>query len=114
MKCELISIGDELLIGQTINTNASWIGQQINQLGVDVIGISSHAAAHMTLVTDFMKLLESNNKDYIVVCGGVIPRKDITKLKDLGVSEIFGPGTNIIEASYKVLNLIKYGKKSNI
>jgi len=87
---------------------------QANKLEVDVIGISSHAAAHMTLVTDFMKLLESNNKDYIVVCGGVIPRKDITRLKDLGVSEIFGPGTNIIEASYKVLNLIKYGKKSNI
>ena len=37
MKCELISIGDELLIGQTINTNASWIGEKINQLGVDVV-----------------------------------------------------------------------------
>ena len=87
---------------------------QANKLEVDVIGISSHAAAHMTLVTGFMKLLESNIRKYIVVCGGVIPRKDIIKLKNLGVSEIFGPGTNIIEASYKVLNLIKYGKKSNI
>ena len=37
IKCEIISIGDELLIGQTINTNASWIGQEINQLGIDVI-----------------------------------------------------------------------------
>ena len=41
-------------------------------------------------------------------------KKDINKLKNLGVAEIFGPGTNIINASYKILNLIKYGKKSNI
>ena len=46
--------------------------------------------------------------------GGVIPQKDYSKLKKEGVAEIFGPGTNIIEASYKVINLIKYGKQSNI
>ena len=58
--------------------------------------------------------LKFNKNNYIVICGGVIPKKDINKLKNLGVSEIFGPGTNIINACYKILNLIKYGKKSNI
>ena len=80
----------------------------------DVVGISSHAAAHMTLVTDFMNIAKNNKKNFLVICGGVIPKKDINKLKNLGVAEIFGPGTNIINASYKILNLIKYGKKSNI
>ena len=80
----------------------------------DIVGISSHAAAHMTLVRDFMKLSKINKKNFLVICGGVIPKKDINKLKDLGVAEIFGPGTNIINACYKILNLIKYGKKSNI
>ena len=88
--------------------------EEADKMKPDVVGISSHAAAHMTLVTDFMNLLKFNKNNYIVICGGVIPKKDINKLKNLGVSEIFGPGTNIINACYKILNLIKYGKKSNI
>ena len=87
---------------------------EANKVNPDVVGISSHAAAHMTLVTEFMSLLKNNKNNFLVICGGVIPKKDINKLKNLGVSEIFGPGTNILEACYKVLNLIKYGKKSNI
>ncbi|MAI02870.1 MAG: methylmalonyl-CoA mutase [Rickettsiales bacterium] len=88
--------------------------QESNKGIVDVIGISSHAAAHMTLVTEFMQLLRSNEKKFIIVCGGVIPKKDIKKLKNIGVSEVFGPGTNILDASNKVLSLIKYGGKSNL
>ena len=88
--------------------------EEADKIKPDVVGISSHAAAHMTLVTDFMNLSKFNKNNYIVICGGVIPKKDINKLKNLGVSEIFGPGTNIINACYKILNLIKYGKKSNI
>ena len=88
--------------------------EEADRIKPDVVGISSHAAAHMTLVTDFMNLLKVNKNNYTVICGGVIPKKDINKLKNLGVSEIFGPGTNIINACYKILNLIKYGKKSNI
>ncbi len=80
----------------------------------DVIGISSHAAAHMTLVPEFITLMKENNKRFLIICGGVIPKKDYAQLKKEGVAEIFGPGTNIIDASYKILNLIKYGDKSNI
>ncbi len=88
--------------------------EEANNIKPDVVGISSHAAAHMTLVTDFMNLSKVNKNNYIVICGGVIPKKDINKLKNLGIAEIFGPGTNLINACYKILNLIKYGNKSNI
>ena len=87
---------------------------EADRIKPDVVGISSHAAAHMTLVTEFMKLSKVNKKNFLVICGGVIPKKDFNKLKNLGVAEIFGPGTNIINACYKILNLIKYGKRSNI
>ena len=88
--------------------------KEANVIKPDIIGISSHAAAHLTLVSEFMSLLKQNNNQFLVICGGVIPKKDIKKLKNFGVSEIFGPGTNVINACYKILNLIKYGKKSNI
>ncbi len=87
---------------------------QANLIDADIVGISSHAAAHMTLVKEFMDLLKNNHKKFMVICGGVIPKKDVKKLKNLGVEEVFGPGTNILDASYKIINLIKYRKKSNL
>ena len=85
-----------------------------NKVNPDVVGISSHAGGHLALVKEFMGLLENNKNKYQVICGGVIPKKDYKKLYKLGVSEVFGPGTNILDASYKLINIIKYGKKSNI
>ena len=78
MKCEIISIGDELLIGQTINTNASWIGQEINQLGIDVI----HGAVISDEKNAIIKALEEAGKrsDIVIITGGLGPTKDdITK-----------------------------------
>ncbi|MBF96696.1 MAG: Methylmalonyl-CoA mutase [Alphaproteobacteria bacterium MarineAlpha9_Bin4] len=80
----------------------------------DVIGISSHAGGHLTLVPQFMDLLKKENENFVVVCGGVIPKEDYNLLKQKGVSQVFGPGTNLLDAIYNILNLIKYGKKSNI
>ena len=80
----------------------------------DVVGISSHAAGHLTLVPKFMDLVNQNNEKFLVICGGVIPKEDYNLLRKKGVSEVFGPGTNLIDAIYKVLNMVKYGKKSNI
>ena len=80
----------------------------------DVIGISSHAAGHLTLVPQFMDLLKKSNEDFIVICGGVIPKEDYGLLKEKGVLDVFGPGTNLLDAIYKIFNLIKYGKQSNI
>ena len=80
----------------------------------DVIGISSHAAGHLTLVPQFMELANASNENFLVICGGVIPKEDYPILKEKGVTEIFGPGTNLLDAIYRVFNLVKYGKKSNI
>ncbi len=87
---------------------------QAKKSKADVIGISSHAAGHLTLVPKFMDLMDKENEKFSVICGGVIPKEDYKFLKDKGVSEIFGPGTNLLDAIYKVFNMIKYGKKSNI
>ena len=94
--------------------NPSELLKIANKSEPDIIGISSHAAGHLTLVKELMEILKENKKKFLVICGGVIPKKDYDKLKRMGVSQIFGPGTNILDASYKILNLIKYRHKSNL
>ena len=73
-------------------------------LGVDVIGVSSLAAGHRTLVPELIeRLRELKRDDIIVICGGVIPEQDYGFLRDAGVAGIFGPGSNVIEAANSVL-----------
>ena len=69
-----------------------------------VIGVSSLAAGHKTLIPDLIKELKKRKADDILVfCGGVIPKKDYQFLYDAGVSEIFGPGSSVIDAAHKVI-----------
>tara|TARA_A200000113_G_scaffold15107_1_gene13596 strand:- start:1836 stop:3083 length:1248 start_codon:yes stop_codon:yes gene_type:complete len=78
MKCEVISIGDELLIGQTINTNASWIGEQLNNFGFTI----AHGAIISDNKNDIILALNnaSNRSDIIIITGGLGPTNDdITK-----------------------------------
>jgi methylmalonyl-CoA mutase, C-terminal domain len=64
------------------------------QEDADAIGISILSGAHMTLVPRIIELLEENEaEDILVFVGGTIPREDIAKLKELGVGEVFTPGT---------------------
>jgi methylmalonyl-CoA mutase C-terminal domain/subunit len=64
------------------------------QEDADAIGISILSGAHMTLIPRIIELLEENEaEDILVFCGGTIPKDDIQRLKDLGVGEIFTPGT---------------------
>ncbi len=75
---------------------------------VHVIGVSSQAAAHKTLVPALVKSLgEQGAEDVIVVVGGVIPPQDYEFLRAAGVAAIFGPGTNIPVAAGEILKLIK-------
>jgi methylmalonyl-CoA mutase len=75
---------------------------------VHVIGVSSQAAGHKTLVPELIDALKKNKaEDILVVVGGVIPVQDYPFLKKAGVSAIFGPGTNIPEAAREVLKLIR-------
>jgi len=64
------------------------------QEDVDMIGLSSLAGAHMYLFPRVVELLQENNADDIVVCGGgIFPEDDIPKLKKAGIKELFTPGT---------------------
>jgi methylmalonyl-CoA mutase len=81
--------------------------QQAIENDVHVIGVSSQAAGHKTLVPQLIKSLAAQGaEDILVICGGVIPPKDYDDLKACGVSAIFGPGTNIPEAAASVLALV--------
>ena len=75
---------------------------------VHVVGVSSQAAGHRTLVPQLIKELHNAGADdVLVVCGGVIPPGDHDLLRDAGVAAIFGPGTNIPEAAAEVLDLLR-------
>jgi methylmalonyl-CoA mutase len=80
---------------------------------VNVIGISSLAAGHKILVPELTQALKAKKRsDIIVVCGGVIPRGDYDFLKSAGVADIFGPGTNVLDAMRAILDLLE-GKLGN-
>jgi methylmalonyl-CoA mutase len=75
---------------------------------VHVIGISSLAAGHKTLVPTLAQELKKQGAgDILIICGGVIPQQDYEFLKKAGASAIFGPGTNIPAAASDILELIR-------
>jgi methylmalonyl-CoA mutase len=85
----------------------------VAELKVDAVGVSSLAAGHKTLVPELIAELRAQNLgDVTVIVGGVIPPEDYGFLRDAGVAEIFGPGTNVLEAAFSVLNQIE-GKLTN-
>ncbi|GES81358.1 methylmalonyl-CoA mutase, mitochondrial [Rhizophagus clarus] len=80
------------------------VARQAIDNDVHVIGVSSQAAGHKTLIPALIgELKRLGASDKIVVVGGVIPHKDYQFLKDAGVSAIFGPGTKIPEAAKEVV-----------
>ena len=75
---------------------------------VHVIGVSSQAAGHKTLVPELLaQLRKQGADDILVVVGGVIPAQDYDELRDAGVAAIFGPGTNIPSAAAEILALLE-------
>jgi methylmalonyl-CoA mutase len=97
-------IGFDVDIGPLFQT-PSEVAQQAIENDVHLVGISSLAAAHKTLVPQLIKQLEElGREDIMVVCGGVIPQKDYQYLYDLGVVGIYGPGTIISTAAIDILN----------
>ncbi|MCB1476058.1 MAG: cobalamin-dependent protein, partial [Rhodobiaceae bacterium] len=67
---------------------------------VHIVGVSSLAAGHLTLVPELKAALEAQGRgDIMIVVGGVIPPQDFQALKDAGASAIFPPGTVIAEAA---------------
>ncbi len=78
MKTEIISIGDEILIGQTVNTNATWMGQELAKIGIKNNRTTTISDSYDD-ITESLKLAESRS-DLILITGGLGPTKDdITK-----------------------------------
>jgi methylmalonyl-CoA mutase len=100
-------LGFDVDIGPLFQTPEE-VAKDAIEADVHVVGISSQAAGHKTLVPLLIKALkEQKADDILVVVGGVIPAQDYEFLKKAGVAAIFGPGTNIPDAARDVLNLIR-------
>ncbi len=99
-------IGFDVDVGPLFQTPAE-VARDAVENDVHVVGVSSQAAGHKTLVPQLLDELRSAGAgDVLVVCGGVIPPADHAFLADVGVAAVFGPGTNIPEAAAKVIELI--------
>jgi nicotinamide-nucleotide amidase len=78
MRAEIISIGDELLIGQTVNTNAAWMGQECSKMGIRIVQVTTISDDKEQILVAFN--LAFKRADLILVTGGLGPTKDdITK-----------------------------------
>jgi methylmalonyl-CoA mutase len=100
-------LGFDVDIGPLFQTPDE-VAKDAVEADVHVVGISSQAAGHKTLVPQLLDALKKQKADDIlVVVGGVIPAQDYEFLEKAGVAAIFGPGTNIPDAAKKVLGLIR-------
>ena len=100
-------IGFDVDVGPLFQTPAEGARQAIEN-DVHVIGVSSQAAGHKTLVPALIGELKAKGaEDILVVCGGVIPPQDYDFLLEAGVSAIYGPGTNIPSAAHEILGKIR-------
>ena len=99
-------VGFDIDLSPMFSTPAE-VAKQAVENDVHVVGVSSQAAGHKTLVPELIAALkEEGADDIIVVAGGVIPKQDYAFLEDLGVKGIFGPGTKIPLAARDVLTAI--------
>ncbi len=99
-------LGFEIVPGPLFQTPAEAAALALEK-DVDIVGASSLAAGHKTLIPELIGYLrEAGRADIKVIAGGVIPAQDYQALRDAGVQAIFGPGTNLIAAAEEVLKLL--------
>ena len=104
-------IGFDVDIGPLFQTPAEAARQAVEN-DVHMLGVSSLAAGHKTLVPQVIEELKKlGREDIMVIVGGVIPAQDYQFLYDAGVVAIFGPGTVISEAGVKMLELLIEARK---
>ena len=100
-------LGFDVDIGPLFQTPDE-VAKDAVEADVHVVGVSSQAAGHKTLVPQLVEALRKQDAgDILVVVGGVIPAQDYAYLEQAGAAAIFGPGTNIPEAARRVLQLIR-------
>jgi methylmalonyl-CoA mutase len=106
-------IGFDVDVGPLFQTPEEAARQAIEN-DVHVVGVSTQAAGHKTLVPALIQALKDQGaNDILVVTGGVIPPKDYPMLRDAGVAGIYGPGTNIPAAAAEILGIIKKHRLAN-
>lgn len=97
MHAEIINIGDELLIGQVINTNASWMAQELNAIGIDIVKVTVISDKKEAIIQNIDTALKNN--DIVLITGGLGPTNDdITKFT---LCEYFGSKLIFDENNYK-------------
>lgn len=100
-------IGFDVDVGALFQTPEEAARQAIEN-DVHVVGVSSLAAGHKTLVPQLAAALkEQGAGDILIVCGGVIPPQDYDFLLNAGAAAIYGPGTNIPKAAAEIMEMIK-------
>ncbi|SMH62595.1 methylmalonyl-CoA mutase [Azospirillum agricola] len=103
-------IGFDVDIGPLFQTPEEAARQAVEN-DVHVIGVSSQAAGHKTLVPQLVEELRRQGAgDILVVCGGVIPPQDYDYLHKAGAAAIYGPGTNIPKAASEILDILRKRK----
>lgn len=99
-------IGFDVDVGPLFQTPEEAARQAI-EADVHIVGVSSQAAGHKTLVPQLIEALEKQGAgEIMVVCGGVIPQQDYDFLYKAGVAAIYGPGTNIPQAAAEIVELL--------
>jgi methylmalonyl-CoA mutase len=103
-------LGFEVIPGPLFQTPRE-TAQMAVEADVDVVGASSLAAGHRTLIPEMIAALKDMGRaDIKVVAGGVIPPQDYAALRAAGVQAIFGPGTNLADAADEVLRLLGHNR----
>ena len=99
-------VGFDVDIGPLFQTPAEAAKQAVEN-DVHILGVSSLAAGHKTLVPQVIEELKKyGREDIMVIVGGVIPAQDYQFLFDAGAAAVFGPGTKISEAAIKILEIL--------
>jgi methylmalonyl-CoA mutase len=99
-------VGFDVDIGPLFQTPAEAAKQAVEN-DVHILGVSSLAAGHKTLVPQVIEELKKyGREDIMVIVGGVIPKQDYQYLFDAGAVAVFGPGTKISEAAIKILEIL--------
>lgn len=111
MKVHILTVGDEILIGQIVDTNSAWMAQQLNAIGAKVTGITSVEDTRESITTGLRQALQE--VDAVLMTGGLGPTKDdITKKT---IADFFGVNMYFDESSYNRLQRLfeRFGIEPN-
>ena len=102
-------IGFDVDIGSLFQTPKE-VAKSAIENDVHIIGVSSLAAGHLSLIPELLKELKKvNREDIMIIVGGVVPKKDYQLLFNMGVAAVFGPGTVISEAAQDIIKIMLKG-----